>query len=186
MTYRSSVLVFLLGSTLSAWFRFDRGALLAGLFVLLVTIIGVFATWLLEARRAPPLVLPAAVNELSSRDHLTPEEERRFASELREDHYKRQLTSWRAVQRQGPASLIGPRAALYYFWSCVIVLVVVPPGVVPAHVLPLVPRFTLVLATIALATLAVAVPLGLRDWKRVLRSLESDEASGGIRLDEPS
>jgi hypothetical protein len=177
MTYPSSVLVFLLGSTLSAWFRFDRGALLLGLLVLLASIAGVFATWLLEARRAPPLVLPGAVNELSGRDHLTPEEERRFAAELQEDHYKRQVQAWREVQRQGPASLIGPRAAFCYFWSCVIVLVVVPPGVVPAHVLPLVPRSTLVLTTVALATVAVAVPLGLRDWKRVLRSLESDDAA---------
>ena len=178
MTHPSSVLVFLFGSTLSAWFRFDRGALLVGLFVLLVSIAGVFATWLLEARRAPPLVLPGAVNELSGRDHLTPEEERRFAAALREDHDKRQLETWREVQRQGPAGLIGPRAAFYYFWSCVIVLVLVPPGVVPAQVLPLVPRFALVLATIALATLAVAVPLGLRDWRRVLRSLESEQSQG--------
>ena len=177
MTYPSSVLVFLLGSTLSAWLRFDRGALLVGLFVLLISIAGVVATWLLEARRAPPLVLPNAVKELSGRQRLTPEEERRFATELREDHDNRQLKAWREIQRQGPASLIGPRVAFCYFWSCVIVLVVVPPGVVPAHTLPLAPRFALVLTTVAVATLTVAVPLGLRDWKRVLRALESADAT---------
>jgi hypothetical protein len=105
---------------------FDRGALLVGLFVLLVSIAGVFATWLLEARRAPPAG-PAGRRERTQWPRPShPEEERRFATELREDHYKRQLKAWREVQRQGPASLIGPRAAFCYFWSCVIVLVVVP------------------------------------------------------------
>lgn len=177
MTHPSSVLVFLLGSMLSAWLRFDRGALLVGLFVMLVSVAGVVATWLLEAKRAPLLVLPGAVNDLAGREHLTPEEERRFAVELRKDHSKRQREAWREIQRQGPASLIGPRAAFCYFWSCVVVLAVVPPRVVPVDVLPWVPRFALVLTTVALAALAVAVPLGLRDWKRVLRSLETDDAA---------
>jgi hypothetical protein len=179
MTQLSSVLVFLLGSTLSAWLRFDRGALLVSLVVLLVSLIGVVVTWLLEARRAPPLVWPRAVNELGSRERLTPEEERRFAAALREDHVKRQMEAWRKIQRHGPASLILPRAAFYYFWLCVFVLVLVPRRAVPGDVLPWVPRSVLVLTTIALAALVIAAPLGVRDWKRVLRSLEPDDGSGG-------
>lgn len=175
MTHRSSILVFLLGSTLSAWLHFDRGAPGVSLVVMLMTVAAILAISLREARRTPPLVLPSAVNELSGREHLTPEEEQRFGAALRDDHHKRQLQAWREIQRHGPARLIGPRAAFYYFWSCVFVLVA-PPSAVPAHVLPWVPRFALVLTVVALAAIAVAVPLGLRDWKRVLRSLETDES----------
>ena len=173
MTYPSSILAFLLGSTLSAWLRFDRGRLVVSLVVMLISVAAALAISLLEARRAPPLVLPSAVNELGAREHLTPEEEQRFVAALQKDHHDRQLRAWRGIQRKGPASLIGRRAAFYYFWSCVFVLAV-PPRAVPAHMLPWVPRFALVLTTLAVTAIAVAAPLGLRDWKRVLRSLETD------------
>jgi len=55
MTHFPAAAIFLLGSTLSAWLRFDKGALLVGWIVMLVCIAGVMVTWLLEARRAPPV-----------------------------------------------------------------------------------------------------------------------------------
>jgi hypothetical protein len=178
MTHFPAAAIFLLGSTLSAWLRFDKGALLAGWIVMLVCIAGVMVTWWLEARRAPRLVLPSEVEELGARDHLTPDQEQRFADALRAHHRQKQREVWRDLQRQGPGALIGPRAAFYYFWLCVVVLAVLPPTAVPSDVLSRVPRFVLVLTSLALAVLAVAVPLGWRDWRRVVRSLEDSTDAG--------
>jgi hypothetical protein len=173
MTRPPAAAIFLLGSTLSAWLRFDRSALLAGWIVMLVCLAAVMVTWWLEARRAPRLVLPSEVEELGARDRLTSDEEQRFAEALRAHHRQTQREAWRDIHRQEPGALIGPRAALYYFWLCVFVLAVVPPAAVPADVLPRLPRFVLVLTSLALAALAVAVPLGLRDWRQVGRSLDA-------------
>jgi acetyl esterase/lipase len=103
----------------------------------------------------------------------------RFTTEVVEAlSAQRHLKVWRDLQRQGPEALIGPRAAFYYFWLCVFVLAVVPPTVVPSDVLPRLPRFVLVLTSLALGVIAVAVPLGLRDWRRVVRSLEDSTDAG--------
>ena len=109
MTHFRAMAIFLLGSTLSAWLRFDGGAALVGWIVMLVCIAGVMLTWLREAKRAPPLVLPSEVEELGARDQLTPDEEQRFADALRAHHRQMQRDTWRELQRQGPAALIGPR-----------------------------------------------------------------------------
>jgi hypothetical protein len=178
MTYFPAAAIFLLGSTLSAWLRFDKGALLASWIVMLVCIAGVMVTWLLEARRAPRLVFPSEVQELGARDQLTPDDEQRFVDALRAHHRQTQREVWRDLQRQGPGALIGPRAAVYYFWLCVFVVAVLPPAAVPSDVLPRLPRFALMLTSLALAVIAVAVPLGLRDWRRVVRSLEDSTDAG--------
>jgi len=107
--------------------------------VMLVCIAGVMMTWWLAARRAPPLVLPSEVQELGARDQLTPDEEQRFGDALRAHHRHMQRDAWRDLQGRGPAALIVPRAALYYFWLCVIVLAILPPSAVPGDVLPRVP-----------------------------------------------
>jgi hypothetical protein len=172
MTHFRAAAIFLLGSTLSAWLRFDKGALLVGWIVMLVCIAGVMVTWVFEARRAPRLMFPSEVQELGARDQLTPDEEQRFVHALRAHHRQTQRAVWRDLQRQGPGALIGPRAAFYYFWLCVFVLAVLPPAAVPSDVLPRLPRFVLVLTSLALAVIAVAVPLGFRDWRRVVRSLK--------------
>ena len=178
MTYFPAAVIFLLGSTLSAWLRFDKGALLLSWIVMLVCIAGVMVTWLLKARRAPRLVFSREVQELGARDQLTPDEERRFGDALQAHHRQTQREVWRDLQRQGPGALIGPRAAVYYFWLCVFVVAVLPPAAVPSDVLPRLPRFVLVLTSLALAVIAVAVPLGLRDWRRVVRSLEDSTDAG--------
>jgi hypothetical protein len=145
---------------------------------MLACIAGVMVTCWLEARRAPRLVLPSEVEELGARDQLTPDEERRFVDALRAHHRQQQWEVWRDLRRRGPGALIGPRAAFYYFWLCVVVLAVLPPTAVPSDVLPRVPRFVLVLTSLALAVIAVAVPLGWRDWRRVVRSLEDSTDAG--------
>ena len=178
MTDFPAAAIFLLGSTLSAWLRFDRGAQLAGWIVMLVCIAGVMMAWWLAARRAPAIVFPSEVQELAARDELTPDEEKRFGDALRAHHRQTQRDVWRDLQRRGPAALIVPRAAFYYFWLCVVVLAVLPPAAVPGDVLPRVPRFVLVLTSLALAAMAVAVPLGWRDWRRVVRSLEHSTDAG--------
>ena len=178
MTSFPAAAVFLLGSTLSAWLRFERGAQLAGWIVMLVCIAGVMMAWWLAARRAPPIVFPSEVQELGARDQLTPDEERRFGEALRAYHRQAQREVWRDLQRRGPLALIGPRAAFCYFWLCVFVLAVLPRSAVPSGVLPRVPRFVLVLTSLALVVVAVAVPLGWRDWRRVVRSVEDSTDPG--------
>jgi len=178
MTHFAAAAIFLLGSTLSAWLRFDKGALLFGWIVMLVCIAGAMVTWLREGTRAPRLMFPSEVQELGARDQLTPDEEQRFVDALRAHHRQTQREVWRDLQRRGPEALIGPRAACYYFWLCVFVLAVLPPTAVPSDVLPGLPRFVLVLMSLALAVIAVAVPLGLRDWRRVVRSLEDSTDAG--------
>ena len=178
MTHFPAAAIFLAGSTLSAWLRFDRGVPLVSWMVMLVCIAGVMVTWLREARHAPPIVFPSEVQELGARDHLTPDEERRFGEALRAHHRQAQREAWRDLQRRGPWALIGPRAAFCYFWLCVFVLAILPPSAVPSDVLPRVPRFVLVLTSLALVVVAVAVPLGWRDWRRVVRSLEDSTDPG--------
>jgi hypothetical protein len=178
MTHFPAVAIFLLGSTLAAWLRFDKGALLVSWIVMLACIACVIVTWWLEARRAPRLVFPSEVQELGARDQLTPDEEQRFGDALREHHRRMQREVWQDLQRRGPGALIGPRAALYYFWLCVCVLAVLPPTAVPGHVLPRLPRFVLVLTSLAIAAIAVALPLGWRDWRRAVRSLDDSPDAG--------
>ena len=145
---------------------------------MLLCIAGVMVTWLLKARRVPRLMFPSEVQELAGRDQLTPDDEQRVVDALRAHHRQTQREVWRDLQRQGPGALIGPRAAVYYFWLCVFVVAVLPPAAVPSDVLPRLPRFVLVLTSLALAVIAVAVPLGLRDWRRVVRSLEDSTDAG--------
>ena len=173
MTRFPAAAVFLLGSTLSAWLRFDRGPLVIGWIAMLVCLAATIAMWLREAKRVPQLSLPSDVEQLGARDQLTPEEEKRFADALQTHHREMQRKVWLTIQRQGPGALIGPRAALYYFWLCVLVIALLPATAVPDSLLPQLPRFLLVLLSLAVASLAVAAPLALRDWRNVARSLGS-------------
>lgn len=163
--------VLFVGLTLSAWLRFDRGLFMMSWTAVLVSVGATFTIWLLQATRAPKVAMPTEVEELSARESFTPEEEKRFVDALRAHHREDQLEAWRDIQQRGPVALIGPRAVFYYFWLCFFVLAVAPPAAVPAGLLPRLPRFLLVLLPLAVVAVAVAVPIGLRDWKRVLRSL---------------
>lgn len=139
---------------------------------MLVCLAVTIAAWLHEAKRAPELSFPSEVEQLGARDQLTPDEEKRFADALRTHHRQMQQTAWRDIHRQGPGALIGPRAALYYFWLSVLAIALLPRAAVPDGLLPQLPRFLLVLLSLAVASVTVAVPLALRDWRRVVRSLE--------------
>lgn len=163
---------FVFGSTFAAWLRFDAGSVALSWIVMLICIAAVLAGALLQSKRAPHLALPPEVQELGSRAHLTSEEEERFADALRAWHRQNQREAWLEIRRDGPGSLIRPRAAIYYFWLSIVAVAVLPPTLVPSALIPQLPRFAVVLLPLAAAALAVAVPLGLRDWRRVLRSLD--------------
>ena len=164
---------FIFGSTSAAWLRFDAGSVALSWIVMLICIAAMLAGALLQYKRAPQLALPPEVQELGSRDHLTSEEEERFADALRAWHRQNQREAWLEIQRDGPGSLIRPRAAIYYFWLSIVAVAVLPPTLVPSALIPQLPRFAVVLLPVAAAALAVAVSLGLRDWRRVLQSLDS-------------
>jgi hypothetical protein len=164
----------ILGSILSAWLRFDAGFLVLSLIVLVICIVGAFAGWLFLARRAPHIELPSDVQELGDRDQLTSAEEARFADSLRTWHQHQQQDAWREIDRQGPGPQIRLRAAVYYLWLCLFALTVLPPTAVPSVLTSQLPRSAIVLVPLAVAALAVAVPLGIRDWRRARRSLGSE------------
>lgn len=161
-----------LGSIVSAWLRFDAGLVALSLIVLLICIVGAIAGWLFDARRAPHIELPSDVQELASRDQLTPAEEKQFADSLQSWHRRQQRQAWREIDRRGPGPLIRLRAAFYYLWLCLFALAVLPPSAIPRDLLSQLPRFAIVLLPLAVTSLAVAVPLGIRDWKRARRSLD--------------
>jgi hypothetical protein len=172
MTTFPSAAIFLIASTVAAWLRFDKGLVATSWIVMLLGLAGTMASWLFEVRRVPRLAIPDYVEPAGS-PSLTAEE--RFVEALRADHRQRQLETWRDIKRRGPGSLIGPRAAFYYFWLCVFVLAVVPPSTVPRDLLPQLPRFSVVLLSLAGLAVTIAVPLGLRDWTGVQRSLRKWE-----------
>jgi len=163
----------ILGSILSAWLRFDAGLVALNLIVLLICVIGAFAGWVFASKRVPPIALPSDVQELGSRDQLTSEEDAQFASSLRTWHRRQQHEAWREIARQGPGPQIRLRAAFYYLWLSLFALTIVPPRAVPSLFMSQLPRCAIVLLPLALAALAVAVPLGIRDWRRARRSLDS-------------
>ena len=163
----------IVGSILSAWLRFDAGLVVLSSILLLLCIIGAVAGWVFEARRAPHIALPSDVQELGSRDQLTSAEEAQFADSLRTWHRHQQREAWREIDRQGPGPQIRLRAAVYYLWLCLFALTLLPPSAVPSVLLPQLPRSAIVLLPLAVAALAVAVPLGIRDWRRARRSLDT-------------
>jgi hypothetical protein len=163
----------ILGSIVSAWLRFDAGLVALSLMVLLICIIGAFAGWVFASKRVPHVALPPDVQELGSRDQLTSDEEAQFAGSLRTWHQRQQQEAWREITRQGPGPQIRLRAAVYYLWLCLFALTVVPPKAVPSVFESQLPRFAVVLLPLAFVALTFAVPLGIRDWKRARRSLDS-------------
>jgi hypothetical protein len=163
----------IVGSIVSAWLRFDAGAVALSAIVLLLCIVGAVAGWLFDAKHAPPIVLPTDVQELGKRDQLTSAEEAQFADSLRTWHQRQQREAWRDIDRRGPGAQIRLRAAVYYLWLSFFALTVLPPRAVPSLWMSGLPRFVIVLLPLAVAALAVAVPLGVRDWQRARRSLES-------------
>lgn len=176
MSDLGSAITLLIGSTLSAWLRFDRGSPLAGWITMLACIAVLMAGALLDARRKG-YFRPKAddEDEAESESTSSSEEDQRFVDALRSHHQQMQLEHWREIRQQGPGALIFPAAGLIYFWLCVFVLAFVPPWAVPAEVLPRVPRSVLVLSSLATLAVVVAVPLGLRNWWRVLQSLRGVE-----------
>ena len=173
MSLRSLITVgLILGSIVSAWLRFDAGLVALSSIVFVICIVVAMAGWWFESRRVPNIELPSDVQELSNRDQLTSAEEKQFADSLQSWHRRQQQQAWSEISRQGPGPLIRLRAAVYYLWLCFFALTVVPPAAVPSAVMSQLPRFAIVLLTLAVAALAFAVPLGIRDWKRARRSLD--------------
>jgi len=163
----------ILGSILSAWLRFDAGFVLLSAVLFLICIIGAMAGWFFAAKRVPHLQFPPDVQELANRDELTSAEETRFADSLRTWHRQQQRAAWREIDRQGPGPLIRTRAALYYLWLSAFALTVLPPSIVPSVYTSQLPRSAVIVLSLALVSIAVAVPLGIRDWQRARRSLHS-------------
>ena len=132
---------FVFGSTLAAWLRFDTGSVALSWIVMLICIAAMLAGALLQSKRAPHLALPPEVQEIGNRDHLTSEEDERFADARRAWHRQNQKEAWLEIQRDGPGSLIRPRAAIYYFWLSIVAVAVLPPTLVPSALIPQLPRF---------------------------------------------
>jgi hypothetical protein len=159
------------GAALSAWLRFDVGSVALSWSVVLTCIVVTIAASLAGAKRAPHVALPTEVADLGSRSELTSEEEKRFGEALRSWHAQQQHDAWREVSRGGPGPLIRSRAALYFLWSSFIALALLPSTVVPNGFMPYLPRFAVVLLPLAGVAIAVALPLGIRDWRRARESL---------------
>ena len=162
----------ILASIVSAWLRFDAGLVALSSIVFVICIIGAMAGWWFEARRAPHIDLPSAVQALSNRDQLPPAEDQHVTDSLQSWHRRQQRQAWSEIERRGPGALIRLRAALYYLWLSFFALTVLPPRIVPSLVMPNLPRFAIVLLPLAVAAFVVAVPLGIRDWQRARRSLD--------------
>ena len=161
----------ILGSILAAWFRFDADSLMISWSVVLICIAGAVAGWLFQARRLPHIQLPQEVQELGTRTEFTPEEEARFTDALRAWHQQQQQNAWREIVGQGPGPLIRMRAAFYFLWLSLIALALLPPMAVPSMFLPQLPRFVIVQLPLAATALAIAAPLGIRDWRRAKKAL---------------
>lgn len=166
-----------LASALAAWLRFDANAPFIAWVVVLVSLAGAVAGWLVNARRLPPIEVPPVVGELGERESLTPEEEARFAAELRSWHDRNQRAAWQEMVRQGPAAQIARWSVLLYLWLSLFAIALVPPRAVPDTVLPALPRSVVVLAPLAGAALAVGSVLGTRDRGRIRKRLR--RPSGG-------
>jgi hypothetical protein len=167
---------FLLGSTISAWLRFDGGFVGMSWIVMLLSIAAIAAGLLHQAKRVLPLRSSRLVQESYAGEDLNREPGKRFVQELGKHHSHQQREVWHRIQRLGPGTLIGPRVTRYYFWLCLVALAVLPPTVVPRDLMPQLPRFAFVLVPLAVVALAVAIPLGLRDWRRAVRSLGDSSA----------
>jgi hypothetical protein len=175
---RPAIMVpFILGSILAAWLRFDAGSMLLSWIVMLICIAVTLASSVRESKHAPQLTLPPECEALSSKDRLTPKEEETFTKALRAWHVQQQRKSDLEIRRRGPRSLIWPRAAIHYFWLCVFAIALLPSTSVPSRLMPQLPRSAVVLLSLAAIALAAAVPLGLRDWTRVRKSLEAGMAA---------
>ena len=161
----------IVGSLVAAWLRFDAGSLLLGWCVVLTCLIGAGIAGILNARRLPSIQLPARVQDLAGRDELTPLEEREFRDSLQEWHRSRQEIAFREIARAGPVPQIRARTALYFLWLSLVALVVVPRAAVPPAFLSQLPRFVVVVLPIALISVALAVPLGIRDWRNARKAL---------------
>ena len=166
-------------TVLAAWLRFDAGSLIASWAVVAVGLGSAVASWIVRARRLPPVGLPRNVEELGAREELSPREEAEFAEGFRGWHRHQQLDAWRDIERRGPGPLILARAVLYVLWSGLLAVVIVPRQAIPASFLPGVPRFVVVLLPLLLAAVVAAVPLGLRDWKRATRAVADEERPPG-------
>jgi hypothetical protein len=75
---------------------------------------------------------------------------------------------------EGPGPLVAARTAFYYLCLSFFALALLPPSVVPASLLPGLPRFLVVLLPLAAVSLAAAAPLGLRDWRRARKALSEE------------
>jgi hypothetical protein len=170
---------FILGSILAAWLRFDMGSMLASWVVMMVCIAGTLTGWVRQAKHAPTITLPPECEALSNKDEFTAEEEARFTNALKAWHAEQQRNAHLDILRRGPGSLIGPRATILYFWLSTLTLALLPPNAVHIGLMPGLPRFAVVLLPLGLVAVAVAAPLGLRDWARVRRSVEADRRASG-------
>ena len=161
----------ILGSILAAWFRFDADSVMMSWSVVMICIAGAVTGWLFQARRVPHIQLPQDVQELGTRTELTPEEEARFTEGLRAWHQHQQQNAWREIVGHGPGPLIRTRAVYYFLWLSLAALALLPPVAVPGVLLPQLPRFLIVQLPLAATALAIAAPLGIRDWRRAKKAL---------------
>ena len=175
MSQRAVTTGLIVGSLVAAWLRFDAGYLLLGWCVVLMCITGAAIAGILNARRLPSIQLPARVQDLAGRDELTPAEEGEFRDSLQGWHRRQQEMAFREIASAGPEPQIRARAALYFLWLSLIALAVVPRAAIPPAFLSRLPRFLIVVLPIALISIAVAVPLGIRDWRNARKAL----ADGG-------
>lgn len=159
------------GVLVAEWLRFDAHAVAYSWLVIVMGVAGAVTAWILQARRVPAVQLPSVVEAFGDRTDLTPDEEQQFADALREWHRGQQDAAFREIAREGPGPLIAARAALYFLWLSFGILAVVPAAVVRPTFVAALPRFAVVALATALVALTVAVPLGVRDWKRAKKAV---------------
>ena len=176
MTQRRIITGLLMGALVAAWLRFDAGAVVLGWCAVLISLTGAIAAWILRARRLPPVQLPAEIQDLATREVLTPHEEAEVTRTLQAWHRKQQEIAFREIERDGPGPLISARTALYFLWLSLFTLAVVPPTAVPATFLSQLPRSVIVVVGLGLMAAAVAVPLGIRDWRRARKALADNRS----------
>lgn len=163
----------IVGALVAAWLRFDAASVVMSWGVLLICITGAIAAWILQARRLPPTQLPPEVQELAAREELTPREEAQFKGSLQAWHRQQQEAAFREIAREGPGPLIRARTALYFLWLSLFALTILPPSTVPGTFLAPLPRFLIVVLPLGLIAVGVSVPLGIRDWRRARRAIDS-------------
>ena len=161
----------ILGVVLSAWLRYDVESLAMSWSVAVIVLAATFATWIGDSKRVPNLEPPSGADELGSRDVLTVDEEKQFVDALRSWHARQQREAWRETVREGPARLIGSQALFFFLWLSFLAIALVPPFAIPRGFLPQLPRFAVVLLSLAALALTVAVPLGISVWVRARNSL---------------